>query len=116
MAVAGTFKRQQDAEEETEHDQAKEDHVRSFILPLSASTETFERLDINDCFHHSPDEKARHQDTEIERILSEKRLHVLHPLRVILLCTAWQIDTVLLSYAIILGLGKQSHRRIARSI
>ncbi|GHO69697.1 hypothetical protein KSC_085890 [Ktedonobacter sp. SOSP1-52] len=54
--------------------------MRSFILALGASTETFERSDIHARFHHSPDEKARYQDTEIERILSEKRLHVPHPL------------------------------------
>ena len=54
--------------------------MRSFILKLRTSTETLERPDIHARFHHSPDEKARHQDTKIEWILSEKRLHVAHPL------------------------------------
>jgi hypothetical protein len=88
--------------------------VRSFILPLRISTETFERPDIDDCFHHSPDENARHQDSETERILSEKRLHVLHPLLVFLLCTAMrrvshgQVYTILLFYVIVPGSGKQT--------
>src|SRR5262249_9525913 len=69
------LKSQQHTEESTKHDQAKEDHVRSFILALDASTETFECPDIHARFHRSPDEKARQPDTKVQQIMSEKRLH-----------------------------------------
>ena len=73
------LKSQPYAEEETEHDQAKEDHMRSFILTLGTSTETFERPDIHARFHHFPDEKTSHQDTQQQTIMNEKRLHIPHP-------------------------------------
>ena len=69
-------KRQPRAEEDAERDQANEDHMRSFILEPGASTEAFERPDIHARFHHSPDEKAGQQDTQKQKIMSEKRLHV----------------------------------------
>jgi hypothetical protein len=75
------LKRQQRAEEDAERDQANEDRMRSFILAPGASMEAFERSDIHDRFHHSPDEKADHQDTQQHRLLSEKRLHALRPFR-----------------------------------
>ena len=65
--------------------------MRSFILKRSSSTQAPERPDIHDRFHHSPDEKACHQDAEIERIVSEKLLHVPHPLFVILLCMQYDV-------------------------
>jgi len=67
---ARNLRSQQHAEEETDHDQAKEDHVRPFILGPGASTETFEGPDLYTRFHHSPDEKAHQQDTEIQQIVS----------------------------------------------
>src|SRR6202035_2770176 len=41
------LKSQQQAEEDTKYDQDKQDHVRSFILTLDASTQTFKRPDIH---------------------------------------------------------------------
>ena len=81
-------KRQQRAEEDAERDQANEDRMRSFILAPGASTEAFERPDIHARFHHSPDEKAGQQDTQKQKIMSEKRLHVSLP-QVLIIPNSW---------------------------
>jgi hypothetical protein len=53
--------------------------MRSLILALDASAQTFERPDIHARFQHSPDEQARQPDTKIQPIMREKRLHVPRP-------------------------------------
>ncbi len=81
MGDGGGRKRgsQQQAEENTEHDQAKENHTRSFILPPDTGPQSFERPDIRAHFHHPLDEKTGEQDANIQQIMSEKRLHIPHP-------------------------------------
>ena len=54
--------------------------MRSLILAGGSCTETFDGPNIQVRFQHSPDEQADQQGTEIEPIVSEKRLHVPSPL------------------------------------
>jgi len=55
---------QQCTESRAEPDRPSDDHQRSFILALGASTEAFALPDLHDRFNHDPDEKADQQDTQ----------------------------------------------------